>query len=588
MLMIRSRILMFQYLKKVVEFRKKKRKKKIQKKREKRKELVYKFYNKRLVKEYIEKDSEFITNNKSSKYLGVSNIRFGNRPQQYSKPNILGIDFYHTNESVFKGFDLDISDDVVVCGNFETNKHTLQEQMDRLNFDGSGLPNMDHYDEFRSVIKNVIRKLQIKTLNTPTKGCMDYVKFDMNTKPGIRYEHFFKKNKKSECRGIASVVANHRWDAIDNSTKKGEMIKRRDISPSIYTIGARNKREDKPIDGELAKSRAVHMPEFHAELQCGCFSDVITEHIKNSGKGPLYIGNSIVKYERLQKDIESSICSVEGDWRRFDSSLMPFLLVSAISILRCYFAEGLYVDNHFLAIIDSIVIKDYIFRGGRTYRILSGLPSGSKLTSLLGSVINALMLNYTFQDINTKKLSFAFGGDDFVVFIKEAVKDLEKFEEKVKERCDFLDLKLKIFKFKNHNNADIRNFPVFYKYTVFRGRPFVPTEHALERAFSPWNKKYEKKGEIIKFVWDVLEGFGPPSTNYIMVYSYLKTLYKRVYNIDKSLDEIIDYHMSVSTNIFLLRELVYTRKLEEKDWCLQYVNVETMRNKSFLKKVFYI
>lgn len=47
--------------------------------------------------------------------------------------------------------------------------------------------------------------------------------------------------------------------------------------PSIYTIGARNKRDYSYEDGETASSRIVHMPEFHAELTSSVWTDAITD-----------------------------------------------------------------------------------------------------------------------------------------------------------------------------------------------------------------------------------------------------------------------------------------------------------------------
>lgn len=571
-------------MKTVNEFRKKKCKKK---KKSKRTRYDYVFYNGRLLKIKNFNKYEFNVKGTSAKFLGIHNVRMGNRPQRYNKPHILGTDFYHCNADIFNHFGIDVSDDCIVNGNFETNKHTIQEQMDRKNFDGTVLPKKKHFKIFKNIFKNVIRKLRIRTLQAPVKGDMNYVFFNKDTKPGFRYESYYKKQSKKDCRNIAQVVAGKRWDAIVERSRKGEMIKRDDISPSLYTIGARNKREEEPIDGELAKSRAVHMPEFHAELQCGAFSDRITEHFKEKGHGPIYIGNSIVRYERLEKDILKSICSVEGDWKKFDSTLMSFLLVGAISILRCYFRDGLDIDNHFLAIVDAIVLKDYVFPGGRVFRIISGLPSGSKLTNLLGSIINMIMLTFVFRSINSKKLSFAIGGDDFVVFIRKKIASVMELERLVKKECEFLGVNLKFFKFKSHDPNKFSSYPVFYKYTVFNGNPIVPIENVLERAFSPWNKDYSKGNEIMTFVWDIFGSLGPPNTSYLPLYLYMKNLYKRLLKIDVSLKTIVDYHNGISSNIFYLREFGYSIKYKKKEEFLQFVHVDEKIFDKHMKKVFF-
>jgi len=71
--------------------------------------------------------------------------------------------------------------------------------------------------------------------------------------------------KKKDCVLDALKLAKERWEYIENS----EEVTRAKLKPSIYSIGARNKRDVSYEDGELATSRVVHMPEFHCELTCG-------------------------------------------------------------------------------------------------------------------------------------------------------------------------------------------------------------------------------------------------------------------------------------------------------------------------------
>ena len=111
------------------------------------------------------------------------------------------------------------------------------------------------------------------------------------------------------------------WRAL-----RGEVIKRDEIIPGIYTIGARNKREVKPEVGDVAVSRTVHMPEFHTELHAGIFSDRLTDHFVDKGDGPIFIGNSFIQSERLEKLIKNNFQAVEGDWKKFDASLCNVLI----------------------------------------------------------------------------------------------------------------------------------------------------------------------------------------------------------------------------------------------------------------------
>jgi hypothetical protein len=97
-----------------------------------------------------------------------------------------------------------------------------------------------------------------------------------------------------------------------------EFIANKPKSKGLYIIGARNKRDYNYDEGELASSRAVHMPEFHNEIVTSAWIDGINDIIKIRNKGPIYIGNSITTYERLQKDIDNNKTYVEGDWKKYD------------------------------------------------------------------------------------------------------------------------------------------------------------------------------------------------------------------------------------------------------------------------------
>jgi hypothetical protein len=386
----------------------------------------------------------------------------------------------------------------------------------------------------------------------------------------------------------AVAVAEELYKRIVKASNEGRTITRADIIPGIYTIGARNKREDDCQSGEVAKSRVVHMPEFHNELHGGMFSDLITAHLVESGTGPIYIGNSFIKFDRFEKQLDNFHSAIEGDWKKYDSSLCNSLITMAVAILRLYFPPGILNDNHFLAILDSLVIKDYHVVGGKVLRILHGLPSGSKWTNLLCSVINLIVLNYIFSDIKYYDRSFAIGGDDFVTFIRKSEYDLDLIEERAMKLSSEIGMVFKIFKQKKYfNSKNVDDYPVFYKYTVFDGVPVVPIESLVERVLSPWNKKYKSNFEIIKFLDNVLPSLAHPTGACYIFYFYYKYVYYRMTKEEIDVNSLVERHyrlyrkmMDEGIDFYALKDFEFESK--------RNVYVRRIKISNYLNEVFGI
>jgi hypothetical protein len=274
-----------------------------------------------------------------------------------------------------------------------------------------------------------------------------------------------------------------------------------DIIPSLYTIGARNKRDYTYDEGESATSRVVHMPEFHAELTSGVWTDRITEFVKERKKGPIFIGNSSLEYNRLERTLENSKLCFEGDWKRFDSSLFITIIICAVAILRCHYPlDDDRIDNHFIAIFDCVGIKDYYTPGGHVFRMMHGLPSGVKSTNLVGTIINLIALDWCCGTENSRKVDFIAGGDDFVVSVRELFCTSEVFTEEFNERAEEIGMKCKFLKEKFPASNSLNELPCFYKYVVKDSQPAIPNDSLLERVFLPWNKRYDKYKDLFDFV----------------------------------------------------------------------------------------
>jgi hypothetical protein len=282
------------------------------------------------------------------------------------------------------------------------------------------------------------------------------------------------------------------------------------------------------------------MPEFHVELHTGSWTDPITEQIKNKGRGPIYIGNSISRHERLVNDTKGSISAIEGDVKRFDSRLWMTFKIIAVAIERCFYdLESDLVDHHFLAIFDSVGICDYYTPGGYLYRAIHGLPSGVKATSTLTSIINLVMQIFFTIKFDQKKINYAIGGDDMLIIMFEYNRNIK---EEVLENCMKVGWEFKILELKNFNNDSFDDRPVFFKYTLDDGEPVVPPKAVYERMLLPWNKRYNSNAEILLFLQDLLPSIGAPRTHLLMFYLYYAYIHFSTFNEKISITDVYLRH----------------------------------------------
>lgn len=482
---------------------------------------------------------------KNSFYIGRHIVRSGDRPQSYGRSPDPMIEFYEEYKPLFKEFEVDVSKALIVNGCFKTNKITLQRTMiPETNSEFAGLPSMSLIKKKEFAIKSIIRKLRIPQLPKASIEDTSSCSFNLNTFPGFHYKEYFDCNDKRSALDIAHEVAKKRWTNIENANNSGRVVRRNEIFPNTFVVGARNKRDYFYEEGEAITSRAVHMPEFHSEMNSAVWIDPITEFIKMKKKGCIYIGNSYKNFDRLYEDMFGSNCVIEGDVKRFDSSLYITDIIIATAISRLFYdINDESIDNHFIAMFDTIGIKDYITPGGHLYRLIHGLPSGVKSTSLLGSIINAVNLLYCCKHINSKRVNLIVGGDDFLIPIFSKIN--KNFLDLMHENATEIGISFKILKEKFIDSKEIENKPCFYKYTIDSGEPVVPTSTILERVFIPWNQKYRSDAEVLKFLFDLIPSLASPRSTVMLFYLFFCRMFTKVTGRTYSISKIINLHKGI-------------------------------------------
>jgi hypothetical protein len=471
-------------------------------------------------------EKELYADGVNGMYMGKSKIRFGSRKQTYKKPHISSSMYYHKYKDTFDSYNLNVDRCVIIDGCYDTNVQTLRRTINpEVKGKHSSKPSYKFIKNVLSpTIRVAFRKLKfIPSLPRLDINSMLYCRVSGNTKPGFRYEELEIKRTKREAISSAYALARKRWNVLDN-TSVSELTHNK-LIPGVYTIGARNKRDHDYTDDDLAVSRAVHMPEFHALLTSSPWSDTVVDFIKNVKKGPIYIGNNLLDWFRLNKDMKESSFVFEGDWKRFDSTLYANMITAAVAVWRClYDLEDATIDQHFIGIYDSLILKDYYIPGGKVFRIFHGLPSGVKETSLLGSIINLIAQIFCIGPETAKKFNFIVGGDDFLTVCKDFKLDANSLKERFIKRAKHLGMEIKFLEIKKHESDKIDDCPVFYKYTIWKKGPIVPPQAVLERVFMPWNKNYDNLVKIYKFLWDVMPSLGKPMSHLYIYYDYLSKM----------------------------------------------------------------
>jgi hypothetical protein len=483
---------------------------------------VHKINDEQIDGKYINK---IYTDGYNSKYLGKSEVRNGTRKQKFRKPPTSSLIKYVLNKEIFDEFEVDVNKCVIVDGCFETNKQTLKSQLIPASPEGvfTRYPTVKNLELFDDTVKTIFRKLKnIGIIDVQTFDDVYLTEISPNKKPGFRYEEEFRQTTKTEALPTALKLARKRWDYASKSTVK--IIDRNKIKPGVYTIGARNKRDYTYENMEAASSRVVHMPELHCELTSAPWCDAFIDRLKELAKGPIYLGNSILDWFRLNKDSYDSAFILEGDWKKFDSTLYIKIITTALAVLRCFYPHNnKYIDKHFILMYDTLSIKDYYTVGGNVFRAFHGLPSGVKSTSILGSIINLISLVFCIGPSQSRMFNFIVGGDDFLVCCKNNSIDPDDLCEQMEHNSEVLGMKFKFLKIKQFNAENVEDCPVFYKYTIYKGFPVVPTSSVLERVFMPWNKSYNTSLSVKKFLYDVMPSLGKPMSHLLLYYDYLSS-----------------------------------------------------------------
>lgn len=222
---------------------------------------------------------------------------------------------------------------------------------------------------------------------------------------------------KRNCYRQCLTVARDLWDKIVTSSWYTQDY-------SLWAIGGRPRRQDMS-NGKPPRSRLILMPEMSSSFIGGIITTMWNEAFKrvDKSKCECFMGQEVTNgmWKRIANWANPGQPVLELDWSEYDSTLTHNALVSAFCLLRTCFPKSRKIDKLFIFVMSGTIHTHVVIRQRMIYRVSSGLPSGSPLTSIIGTIANWVLLNYTlmsegmFNIDSEDDFGLAVAGDDTLI-----------------------------------------------------------------------------------------------------------------------------------------------------------------------------
>lgn len=383
--------------------------------------------------------------NSVCKWIGLTPFPIGMRGSTYRNPLGEYDSFLLSPEFKSSG----LSDDEVmpfskyslIEGAWDTNQSALRDM---------ATPPSKRVPSAKSLILNSLKRYdrfgfpQIKTI--PGKNLLASATCNPDANPGLISSKFLGV-KKRDTFSQALKIAGRIWDTI-----KSERTYRPDLS--LWSIGGRARRQNLTDFSVKPESRIILMPEHPNSM----ISSVIGQLFALNQKKMIQADPSLESFmghdtnnlgwKRIANFEDKGNWVVELDWSRFDTTIPEPILVASFCLLRSCFPTSRFIDKLFIFVMSGFIYKNVAIKQRFIYKICQGIPSGSPLTSIIGTISNWISLNWiiTHEDlfgINGDDFKLAVAGDDTLISFKKKIPNLD-FVGISKSVKDSINLEIKI------------------------------------------------------------------------------------------------------------------------------------------------
>jgi len=309
---------------------------------------------------------------------------------------------------------------------------------------------------------------------------------------------FGGKKKRAFMRGYAHVI-----EVYDRIVKSDVQL----YATSMFEIGGR----DKIVNDKSKPSRIVLMDDFVPTIIGAAVVAQVTWKFVEAKKNPIYMGQSWYKcgFFRFLDDIDHE-CTVENDWKFYDSTVPAYLIRQAFALITAAFQpkgreQELEISRIMSYLYANFVHSLVIVPGGYVYRKSRGIPSGSAFTALVGSLVNWLALRAGLCTVmplgrgpgQSGSIVLTVSGDDSTLSGRK--KDSFQMQLALVNACKLFGLIQKPEQLKvtyRDERVELDEAPTFLGYTFRKGYPERNDEKIVEAIIL---HEYHSRREIDKW-----------------------------------------------------------------------------------------
>uniref|UniRef100_A0A2V0RL62 RdRp n=1 Tax=viral metagenome TaxID=1070528 RepID=A0A2V0RL62_9ZZZZ len=270
-----------------------------------------------------------------------------------------------------------------------------------------------------SKVKQDLRSCSVHAISAlPSERGFDQVDWHANTSAGFGYEdkdgHFQKKGApgcySSAKRRAAALLGNYK----DSEDKRDYLVRQGPLDAGFFRT---------QLSPRISpKIRSIFGRQFHVILLEGLFATpLLAWFCLNSSI--FAVGLNLFQQSLLMRRyVRDDAYWVTGDWRSFDRTCLEAEIRFAFSVLR----EMLVIEDELTLIAWELVVEMFILTrvsmpDGFAYLTRGLIPSGSFLTGLVDSIINAFRLRYIQMKLAHSYTSLTLLGDDFLFLCRRKV-----------------------------------------------------------------------------------------------------------------------------------------------------------------------
>lgn len=293
------------------------------------------------------------------------------------------------------------------------------------NYDVPDVPSLFYFLDFETVVEDLFHGYKFSKFD---RKCMIRHDVPFATSPGPLYQAMGFKTKGEALPWCLQIV--HCF--LDDIQKKGSSS-----IDVLWGLSGRPKlvESKKAMDSlinEKSIGRGVWVPDMHETIIgksfFGSLSDILTGNLE---KETIAIGfDRKTQSQSLKKVCDKFDNVIMCDYSKFDSSIPAWLIEKAFSIIDYMIDPGDLIRRKVLVWYRNLFINSKIVtQDGTVFQKNKGIPSGSAMTSMIGSIVNYLILSYVVKAFGWLPFNFKIivYGDDSLLFFNN-VGDMEDFD----------------------------------------------------------------------------------------------------------------------------------------------------------------